>query len=113
MTDGPTTRSATSGTSATARRIVSSPFAGEVRPSASSVRGLRSGRSTHWNPETSMPWPIATSFRERSGNVRSSTLSTLVETRSAARSSRLLRQCVNQRKTSTPSGRASGAASTA
>ena len=27
-----------------------------------------------------MPWPIATSFRERSGNVRSSTLSTLVET---------------------------------
>ena len=54
------------------------------------------------------PYPTLTG-----GKVRGSTVSTALETRSASRSSREARQCVYQSRTRTPSGRASGAASTA
>ena len=67
----------------------------------------------HGNWATSIPWPIARSFDDRSGNERSSTDTTAVESRSASERSRELRQCVNQSKTFVPTGRASGAASTA
>ena len=60
-----------------------------------------------------MPCPIARTFFDRSGNVRGSTVSTVDATRSAARSVRDACQCVYQSSTLTPSGRASGAASTA
>ncbi len=113
VTDGPITSSLAWGTRATARMIVSRPFAGDVRPSASSVSSSRAGRSTHGRSETSIPWPIATSFVDDSGNVRSSTLSTLVESRSAVESSRLRRQCVNHSRMGTRSGFATGAARTA
>ena len=60
-----------------------------------------------------MPWPMATTFRESMGNERRSTLTTAVDALSAASSVRVRFQCVNQRRSGTPSGRASGAASTA
>jgi len=46
-------------------------MAGDVRPSASTVNGSRSsGRFTQGRSATSIPCPIATSLRVRSGNVR-------------------------------------------
>ena len=94
--------------------IVTSPFAGDVRPSARRVNGSRSsGRFTQGRSETSIPWPIATSLRVLIGKVRLSTLRTFDEARVAVERSALRRQCVNQSSTLTPVGRASGAASTA
>ena len=43
------------------------------------------GASVHGNSSTSMPWPIACTFCERSGNERSSTETIAVQTFSAAR----------------------------
>ena len=67
----------------------------------------------HGNSARSIPWPIATTFRDAIGNERASTLTTAVDAFSAASSVRVRFQCVNQSRTGTPSGRASGAARTA
>ena len=61
----------------------------------------------------SMPCPIARTFGESSGKVRRSTLRITFDSRAASRSVGLGFQCVYQSTTGTPSGRASGAASTA
>ena len=58
----------------------------------------------------SIPCPIATTFRESSGNERRSTVSTADESRSASTSVRLGFQCVNQSRSGTRRGRVSGAA---
>ncbi len=113
VSDGPTMRSRTSGTSATARSMVTRPFAGDVRPSASSVSGSRSGRLMQGRSVRSMPCPTATSLRVRIGNVRGSTERTTLDSRVAVESSVLRRQWLNQSITLTPVGRAIGAASTA
>ena len=91
--------------------IVRSPFAGEVRPSATASRPSRG--PPQGNASTSTWWPIARTFGEASGNEPGSTVRTASETRSASRSSRLGRQCVNQSSSGTRAGRTSGAASTA
>ena len=67
----------------------------------------------HGSPAKSIPCPSGTSFGVSSGNERRSTLSTFVDAAVAARRSGLARQCAYQSRTGTPSGRASGAASTA
>ena len=60
-----------------------------------------------------MPWPIARTFGECSGTLRSSTVSSRSTTRSAACSDGPAACWVNQSSSGTRSGRASGAASSA
>ena len=60
-----------------------------------------------------MPWPIGRTFFESSGTVRRSTVRIALTSGSATRSRLPPPACVNQSRTGTPSGRASGAATTA
>ena len=55
-----------------------------MRPSETHPETLAGSRSTQRRRSVSIPWPIATTFRESSGNERRSTLRTAVESRSAS-----------------------------
>ncbi len=56
------------------------------------------------NSARSMPWPIPRTFGDASGNERRSTVTTAVQTFSAARTMELPFQCVYQRTSGIPSG---------